>query len=259
MLLYPVLLLLSGLWLARIEAEKVRVLACLAAAFAIAISAVFPTLRNSAAFHGTDSSDMKGRLQLLAKTTQNLDHGAAITEVGRDLYAWSDPYLFQEPGISQAPAGNKRLGNLIYLWIPKALMPDRPEINDGHLIVKEIMEQPDAGTHEGRHIWFPGISFGADLYWRYRWTGVIIGSLAFGAFYAAMCRVWYHIADLNKNTLSALIALYPSTFLQGPPLRSVSETAWNWLYEFPKYIAILLVLTLLIEGISWLWTRRRLS
>jgi hypothetical protein len=115
------------------------------------------------------------------------------------------------------------------------------------------MGKPNAGMHEGRHIWFPGISFGADLYWRYRWPGVLIGSILFGSFYALLSRVWYRMADLNRSTWSLLIAVYPSTFLQGPPLRSVSETAWNWFYEFPKYLAILIALAWIIESVSRLW------
>jgi hypothetical protein len=134
-------------------------------------------------------------------------------------------------------------------------MPNRPEINDGYLVAKEIMGTPNAGMAGGRHIWFPGISFGADLYWRFRWPGVAIGGIIFGLVYAGFCRAWYALADLNKSTASALIALYPATFLQGPPLRSLMETAWNWLYEFPKYLLILAVVACIIETVSRLTTR----
>ncbi|PWL21965.1 MAG: hypothetical protein DCO99_09440 [Synechococcus sp. XM-24] len=253
LLLYPAVLLLSGLWLAGANAKLIRTLVTAIAALAILVTAVFPSLRNSTAFQNTSKTDIGSRINLLQKTALSLNPFQSLTEIGRDLYAWSDPYLFQEPGLSQPPAGNQRLGNLIHVWMPRALMPNRPEINDGHLIVKEIMGKPNAGVREGRHIWFPGISFGADLYWRYRWTGVLIGSIVFGGFYALLCRFWYRMADLNRSTWSLLIALYPSTFLQGPPLRSVSETAWNWLYEFPKYLAILIVLALIIESLRKLW------
>jgi hypothetical protein len=129
-------------------------------------------------------------------------------------------------------------------------MPNRPEVNDGHLIVKEIMGTPNAGTFEGRHVWFPGISLGGDLYWRFRWPGVAVGSAIFGLAYAGFCRLWYHLADLNRNTASVLVALFPATFLQGPPLRSLSETAWNWVYEFPKYLLILGIVCLIVETVS---------
>ena len=250
LLLYPGLLLLGGLWLAGSRPRPLRWLIGITAILAFVVVGALPALRDSAAFQRTEASDLGARLEAIQAGSRELEAAQRLPLVGRDLYAWSDPYLFKEPGLSQPPAGPKRLGNLLYLWVPRALMPNRPEVNDGHLIVKEIMGTPNAGTFEGRHIWFPGISMGADLYWRFRWPGVVTGSLLFGLLYAGFCRFWYHFADLNRNTASALIALYPATFLQGPPLRSLSETAWNWLYEFPKYLLILAVVCMIVEGIS---------
>jgi hypothetical protein len=250
LLLYPGLLLLGGLWLAGAKPGPLRWLIATTAAMAVLVVAVLPILRNTAAFQDTQATNLWARLEAIQNSSRELEAAQTLPLVGRDLYAWSDPYLFKEPGLSQPPAGAKRLGNLLYLWVPRALMPNRPEVNDGHLIVKEIMGTPNVGTFEGRHVWFPGISMGADLYWRFRWPGVIIGSLLFGLAYAGFCRLWYHLANLNRNTASVLIALFPATFLQGPPLRSLSETAWNWLYEFPKYLLILAVVCLIVEGIS---------
>ena len=257
LIIYPALLILGGIWLVGVNPKLLRSLLLGVCVVSIAVTALWPSLRNTPAFQKTRPTDLAQRGALLQTTIRNTNASKALTEIGRDLYAWSDPYLFIEPGISQQPAGAKRLKNLIYLWTPKAIMPDRPEINDGHLIVKEIMGQPTAGMHEGRHIWFPGISFGGDLYWRFRWQGVILGSITFGLFYALFSSFWYRLANLNRSTFSVLVALYPSTFLQGPPLRSVSETIWNWFYEFPKYILILAAVGIIIELISALW--RRLS
>ena len=126
-------------------------------------------------------------------------------------------------------------------------MANRPEINDGHLIANEIRNEPQGGMIDGRYTSFNNVSFGADLYWRFRWPGVITGSFLLAVFYAIASRFWYQNAALNKNVYAVLLALFPTTFLQGPPLRSVSETAWNWLYEFPKYFIVLLVVGLIIK------------
>jgi hypothetical protein len=250
LLLYPCLLLLGGLWLAGSRPQPLRWLMGITAALAFVVAAALPVLRHSAAFQHTEATNLGARLEAIQAGSRELEASQTLPLVGRDLYAWSDPYLFREPGLSQPPAGTKRLGNLLYLWAPQALMPNRPEVNDGHLIAKEIMGTPNAGTFEGRHVWFPGISLGADLYWRFRWTGVVVGSVLFGLAYAGFCRLWYQLADLHRNTASVLVALFPTTFLQGPPLRSLSETAWNWLYEFPKYLLILAIVCLIVEAVS---------
>lgn len=250
LLLYPTLLLLGGCWLAGCRPILLRWVLLASALAALLLVAVTPVVRRTMAFQQSSATDVGGRVAAIETGLRQVKPASTLSLVGRDLYAWSDPYLFKEPGLSLPPAGNKRLAHLLYLWIPRAMMPERPELNDGHLIAKEIIGDPQIGTHQGRHVWFPGISMGADLYWRYRWPGVIIGSLFFGLAYAAFCRFWYRFANLNQNNTSVLIALFPSTFLQGPPLRSVLETAWNWLYEFPKYLVVCIVMCLLINAIN---------
>jgi len=46
-----------------------------------------------------------------------------------------------------------------------------------------------------------------------------------------------------------LLATYPAGFIDGLPLRSVSETVWNWFWELPKYLLILFTLAWLTESL----------
>ena len=140
--------------------------------------------------------------------------------------------------------------------MPKHVYPNRPEINDGHLIAKEIIGQPLAGTVNGKHVWFPNVSFAGDLYWRFRGGGVVIGSLLFAAFYALLCRLWYRWASLSGSLLAFLVAVYPATFLNGLPLRSLSETVWNWFWDFPKYVVALVLLAWVVDRVHPLLLRR---
>ena len=131
---------------------------------------------------------------------------------------------------------------------------ERPEINDGHLIADEIRDEVGINQIDGRYYSFNNVSLGADLYRRFRWNGVFSGSIAFGIMYAIFSRIWYVNANISGKLLAMLIALFPSTFIQGPPIRSVSETAWNWFYELPKYmfvfLAICVVVNLLNKNLS---------
>jgi len=165
--------------------------------------------------------------------------------------------LFATPGIDQKPAGFKRFTNLRYIWIPRIFVEDRPEINDGHLVAYEVKGTLEANKHEGKYISFESITTGGDLYWRFRWIGVLIGGFLLGILYGSACRLWYIHADLSKNTYTILLALFPSTFLQGPPFRSVLETAWNWLYEIPKYGLILVIIATMIEIVHRFISKQR--
>ncbi|MEB3318962.1 MAG: hypothetical protein VKO39_12605 [Cyanobacteriota bacterium] len=260
LLLGPLLMLLLGVWMTSIPPRVIRWLMVGFLMFALAFIPLMGALRETVAFQSTLSQRPLERLELIARSALNArPKPETLSVIGRDLFPSSDPYLFQPPGSEQTPAGWKRLHGLLFLWVPKHLYPNRPEINDGHLIAKEIMGKPEIGTVNGKHVWFPNVSFGGDLYWRFRKGGVVIGALVFAAAYAALCRLWYHLASLSGSLLAFLIALYPSTFLNGLPLRSVSETVWNWLWEFPKYLLILWLLAWVVDRLHPLLLRPPLA
>ncbi|MFM7674873.1 MAG: hypothetical protein ACKO5F_04645 [Synechococcus sp.] len=250
LLIFPLLLLLGGLWMTDLPASLLRWLALALVLFGLVFIPLMAGLRDSPAFQATHSQDVMGRAAVIGKAmVQARPEAGSIALIGRELFPSSDPFLFHPPGSQLPPAGNRGLKGLLYLWVPKHLKPDRPEINDGHLIAKEVMGESKVGVVNGTHVWFPNMSFGGDLYRRYRWPGVIVGSLAFGLFYALMARIWYQTASLSASLFQLLLAVYPASFIDGLPLRSVSETVWNWFWELPKYLLVLVVLAWLIEGL----------
>ena len=81
------------------------------------------------------------------------------------------------------------------------------------------------------------ISVGRSDYWEHHlWNSICICFKAL----VSLCRSEW-------KCLCSSSSFVPGNILQGPPLRSVSETAWNWLYEFPKYFIVLLVVGLIIK------------
>jgi hypothetical protein len=257
LLLGPLSLLVLGLWMTDLRARALRWLVVGFLVFALAFIPLMGALRDTPAFQTTHSQNPLERLGVIGRgALEARPKSEDLSVIGRDLFPSSDPFLFQPPGSEQPPAGWKRLRGLLFLWVPKHVYPNRPEINDGHLIAKEIMGQPLAGTVNGKHVWFPNVSFAGDLYWRFRGGGVVIGSLLFAAFYALLCRLWYHWASLSGSLLAFLVAVYPATFLNGLPLRSLSETVWNWFWDFPKYVITLVLLAWVVDRVHPLLLRR---
>jgi len=250
LLLYPIVLMLGGLWLSGIKPKAFKLLIVGSIIFSLFFITFAAQLRQSSEFRATSSLDLAERARVIAEKATGISILDSIPNpryLGFALYTHSDPYLFVEPTISSKPAGNKRLQNLKYLWVPRLIMQNRPEINDGHLIASEIRNESDLYMHNGRYVTFHNVSFGGDLYWRYRWPGVILGSALIGIAYSFVCRIWYSYASLNGSCVLLLVTLFPTTFFQGVPLRSISETAWNWLYEFPKYAIIVFALGIVID------------
>jgi len=248
LLLAPLVLILLGFWFTDLSVQSIRRLALAVLLFALMFIPVMDALRETSVFKATSSQHPLERVQVISQGMRAASFKPeTLSLIGRDLFGASDPYLFQPPGSLLSPVGNKRLQGLLFLWVPKHLYPQRPEINDGHLIAKEIMGKPGKGIVNGQHIWFPNITFAADLYCRYRWAGVFLGCALFGLFYALLCRLWYRSASLSGGLFALLLALYPATFFNGLPLRSLSETVWNWSWDFPKYLIAMLVLSWLGE------------
>lgn len=252
LLLYPLVLTIGGAWMAGIYPKTLRILLLLALAFSITFIPLATAFRDTTVAR----SSIIERIRLIGVT--NPFSNFSLPSLGREFYTSSDYHLFVPPGINQKPAGFKRFGNLRYIWLPRIFGTSRPELNDGHLVAYEIRGTLDSKKHEGRYIAFESITTGGDLYWRFRWKGVIAGGVFAGLVYGFVCRYWYRHADLSKNIYTILIAIFPSTFLQGPPLRSVIETIWNWLYELPKYGIILLAIALIIEMICRFTSKSRL-
>lgn len=260
LLIFPLLLMLCGLWMTELSPILIRGLAIALLIFSLVFIPLMATLRDTAAFQATsaqnplDRGAVIGEALIEAKTKPS-----SLGLLGRELFPSSDPFLFHPPGSELPAAGNQGLGALLYLWVPKHLYPNRPEINDGHLIAKQIMGEMNTGVVNGQHVWFPNVTLGGDLYRRYRWPGVVLGAAGFGLFYALMARIWYQSASLSQSLFALLLAIYPASFIDGLPLRSLSETIWNWFWEFPKYLLVLLVLSWAVEGLHRLMSRRSVS
>lgn len=250
LVIYPILLLLLGLTMTRVPPLLIRGLALAVLMFCLVFVPLMATLRDSSSFQATTSQDVLGRGAVVGEAlAKGGQQKGTLALLGRDLFPSSDPFLFHPPGSELPPAGARGLKGLLYLWIPKHLYPSRPEINDGHIIAKQIMGGETVGMVNNQHTWFPNISFGGDLYRRFRWPGVVIGAAIFGLFYAGMARLWYQLASLSQSLFALLVAFYPSSFIDGVPLRSLSETVWNWCWELPKYLLVLLVLSWMVEGL----------
>ena len=257
LLIFPLLLMLCGLWMTKLSPLLIRGLAIALLIFSLLFIPLMATLRESPAFQATSSQNLLGRGAVVGEALiEAKAKPSSLGLLGRELFPSSDPFLFHPPGSQLPAAGNQGLGGLLYLWIPKHLYPKRPEINDGHLIAKQIMGEVKTGVVDGQHVWFPNVTFGGDLYRRYRWPGVFLGAAGFGLFYALMARIWYQAASLSQSLFALLLAAYPAGFIDGLPLRSVSETVWNWFWELPKYLLILFALAWLTESLFRIVNRR---
>lgn len=245
-LLFPIILMCAGLWVAGIKEKIARFLMVLLVSFSLVFVLLIGNSRDL--FWETSQFDYASRVRVILENSKALlPTSESISLLGREIYASSDPYLFNETGINLPERKFKGLENIRHIWLPKALFPGKQSMLDGHLVAKEIQGDLTTGMHEGRHVHFPSITFGGDMYSRFRWSGVLIGGTCLGITIMIFSRLWYQFAYINNTLTCILLSLLPITFLQGPPIGTLSSTIWNWGYEMPKYIIIIILCSSIID------------
>lgn len=248
LLFYPLLLLLAGLWLLPVSPRLLRRLVLIAAALMVTLSPLIFVARDSARFQGTNALDPVARLGAVAATLQDVEPLLAKARwVGRDLYACHDPYLFTAPHRAAAPVGGAGLTHLLWLWVPRHLKPDRPEIFDGPRIAKALQGVP-RGTWAD--VWFPCLSLPADLWRRWGPTGLVAGSLVVAVVVNGLTALWCRCLTLPGSGFQLLLLFFPSTYLQSFPFGTVQETCWALLWELPKYLLTLWLLGAVVDRLA---------
>lgn len=243
LLLYPLMLLLFGLWFVLRDPRILRRIGLAFAALVLILSPLIYVVRDSSAFQNSHS--WIGRVQAVGLALMQPEPLFQKARwLGRDLYACHDPYLFTPENRDLAPVGSQGLDKLVYLWLPKHVFPERPVLFDGHLIAKQLQRVVPSLWSE---VWFPCFSFPADLLRRWAIPGVLFGSLVAAALFHLLFNLWYRTVSISGSTFKLLLLVFPSTYLQAFPFGTVSETAWAVFWELPKYLILFLLLGAAID------------
>ncbi|QNJ07676.1 putative membrane protein [Synechococcus sp. Minos11] len=256
LVIWPLILVLGGLWTANVRIRIIKIMLAFIIVFGVFFINVVGNTRGEG-FSTISRFDFVGRLAFMAETAGNSEDESSNAKFWQSIYAKADGWLFTDSSLSKARVGFEGLENIKYIWIPKAFYLGKPELNDGHLIANEISDRPGRGLVNGYYTHFGHVSPGGDLFRRFGYGGVVIGGIVAGFLYGLMGRYWYNNCNLYGSTFVLLFTLLPSTYLQGLPFRSVSETAWTWLYEMPKYFIVFIAIHFIVRWVSNFQTKER--
>jgi hypothetical protein len=243
-ILYPIIYATLGLWLTPLSFKAIRNIGAFTLVLAIIIIPTVSIYRGTQGFRTADRSDYVARLAILGGVAQKqitqLKIPYLMGETGTSLYACSDGYLFQEPAASKPRAGFHRMEAFLTAWIPSLLITKTIPVRDAHIIATEARGRSRLEAETMNYESFPCISLGGDLYWRGGWFGVVIGSSIAAIAYRLLCWIWYRRAGWN-SVWQILLLIFPATFLTVYPAGSVGETAWLWMWDFPKYVVLIFI------------------
>lgn len=177
---------------------------------------------------------------------------SGLVRTGIALYGCSDAYNFKVENITKPGAGWTRSERWLTAWLPSFVKgTSKGSARDAHIIAEQLEQgtsRIDAETKDYKS--FSCVSFVGDLFWRWRWFGVAVGSSIFGFLYYAFTVGWRKVIGLNS--LSGCLAIcFPVSFLSLYPSGSVGETFWLWTWDVQKYLLLFFVLRYVDKRMPW--------
>ena len=243
-LLTPICLLLIGWWsfsqVSRRVVGFIIIMICLALPY-IPLIALY---RSTEAFENTSQGDWLGRIEAFGKIREGLaawDPEGLIQLTGESLLGADDPQIFRRSPDDIPFAGWENVERLKNFWLPTVLAPEKLHLLDMNDIVRKYR---DSETLTGA-----GITFTADMYRRFGWQGIVLGNLILGAFLGAFYRVVFRWQRGRHPVVGTLIIVYFISYFTSTPYRTLLETCWIWLWEFPKHMIALAAIVMVAKSV----------
>jgi hypothetical protein len=147
----------------------------------------------------------------------------------------SDQIVYERTPSDVAHVGWEDVDRVLYVWIPKFFMREKPYLQDGNDIVvgyTGVRHKRSAAT----------ISLPADLYRRFGVPGILCG-VPLAALLTALFTRWVFRVMLFRDALLGivLLQLLLSSFHQ-ELWGTLLSSSFDWLYALPKHLVLIFLL-----------------
>lgn len=199
--------------------------------------------RSSQEFRQTHGSNVTERVRGLARAAseprEELDETAQAAQnrfnFGVQMLGVSDRIVYEKTPSEYAHVGFENVDRILYVWIPKFFMRDKPYLQDGNDIVvgyTGVFHKRSART----------ISLTGDLYRRFGVPGILIG-IPLAALITALFTRWVFRVLLFRDALLGIVLL--QLLLSGFNVEwwgTLLSSSFDWLYAIPKHLVLIFVL-----------------
>ncbi len=245
LLLLPVCLLIIGWWMFRPHSRRIIRHAGILALLAIPYIISVPFYRSTSAFADVRQTDWRARFSAIGDmftSVRETQLGGTIQLTGESLHGVNDRKIFLGTPETLPHAGWQNIDRLETFWLPNIFAPEKKSLLDGNEIVQ--IYRPDD------FVFGAGISFVADMFRRFGWTGVAVGPLVLGLLLGLIYRWAFHMQHGPYHLYGTLFILYGLTYFNSTPYLTLLETCWIWLWELPKHFLALVFLAAIASLLS---------
>ena len=231
--LYPILLALLGFF--TLLNISIRSILSLSSALLILLASapILEAVRDHPRFSSTSITDIPNRLSviwsIIPHSKERILYRAP--QIGRQLYACSDPFLFLPRNSQYLSHGFNDLNQILQSAIPRIFSKSNPH----HTFNSPQLAQQLIGVD--RPGWYPCITLPADLYRRLGYKAVFVGGLIFFSLIVFVHYLWCKLFfRTSLSVFHLLCILFPISYLRFPPLGTINEVIWTLSWDMPKYI-----------------------
>jgi hypothetical protein len=252
MVLLPLVGLIIGYYTYGVSPRRTTKFVALAIPFALLLIPVMGRMRGSQAFYWSRAIDLSARYQTAQDAIGEIsseDSGSTLRDLGANLIGVSDELVYRLTPDVQPFVGWQGVEALRYVFIPQTLRPGTPTLGDGSDIVATYVGQKFRRSNFT-------ITFQADMYRRFGWTGVIAGTLGLSILFGAAIGAAFKTCLFHDKLLGYVVLLLCASFYNTFPFSTFLNTCQIWLYDFPKYVLAIVIVHKLIMRRSLAPSRR---
>lgn len=237
--IYPIILISVGLFLTGLD--RMRLLKVfIAVGFACTLLVpVLESFRDSDLVMRSRLNDPLSRISAIVRSVPSARDRILYRtpQIGRQVYACSDPFLFLERNKPELGYGFQDAYRLVLSVVPQSLKDPSYKTFDGSDIAKRLIGRPKEG-------WFPCMSLPGDLYRRGGIKTVFVGSIFFWLVILMISRsLIAFVASHPAGVFSILLASFPVSYIRSAPLGTVSEVIWTLGWDLCKYLIVFVILS----------------
>jgi hypothetical protein len=246
LILHPLIAFTCGFYMFGGSTRTAKMILLIGITAGLPLIWVMGTMRQTKDFYDSRITDVSTRFELGTAAASSISETGLNEQLeftGRALLGVSDELVYKDTPGAIPFVGWDGTSGMLLAFVPHVLRPGTANLGDENDIVSEY-----TGLRLERS--FQTISFFADMFRRFGFTGIVVGSIVAGWFYGAVSAFvisLFHSRRKLYGLLMILLLMGSYTFF---PFSTMLRCSWIWLYDVPKHVLALIAFVMVVKSLN---------